>query len=75
MCMCCKLFIALRVNDVGRDSSVGIVTHYGAGRSGDRAPAEGGIFRTRPDKPWSTPSLIYNGYRVFPGGKEARAWS
>ena len=26
-------------------------------------------FSARPDRPWSTPSLLYNGYRVFPGGK------
>jgi len=30
----------------------------------------GEIFRTCPDRPWGTPSLLYNGYRVFPGGKE-----
>jgi hypothetical protein len=23
-----------------------------------------------PDRPWSPPSLLYNGYLVFPGGKE-----
>jgi hypothetical protein len=28
-------------------------------------PRVGEIFRTRPDRPWSTPSLLYNGYRVF----------
>ena len=28
------------------------------------------IFRTCPDRPWDPPSLLYNGYRVFPGGKE-----
>ena len=28
------------------------------------------IFRTCPDRPWSPPNLLYNGYRVFPGGKE-----
>ena len=28
------------------------------------------IFRTCPDWPWGTPSLLYNGYRVFPWGKE-----
>ena len=32
---------------------------------------EGEIFRTRPDRPWCPPNLLYNGYRVFPGGKEA----
>jgi len=28
------------------------------------------IFRTCPDWPWGPPSLLCNGYRVFPGGKE-----
>ena len=42
-----------------------------AGRSGDRIPAGGEIFRTRPDRPWDLPSLLYNGYRIFPGGKAA----
>jgi len=30
----------------------------------------GEIFRTCPDRPWGPPSLLYNGHRVFPGGKE-----
>jgi len=38
-------------------------------------PGGGGeIFRTRPDQPWDPPSLLYNGYRVFTGGKAAGAW-
>ena len=41
-----------------------------AGRSGDRIPVEGEIFHTCPDWPWGPPSPLYNGYRVFPGGKE-----
>ena len=41
-----------------------------AGRSGHRIPVGGETFRTCPDRPWSPPSLLYNGYRVFPGGKE-----
>jgi len=32
-------------------------------------PGWGEIFRTCPDRPWGQPSLLYNGYRVFPGGK------
>jgi hypothetical protein len=28
----------------------------------------GEIFRTCPHRPWGPPSLLYNGYRVFPGG-------
>jgi len=43
-------------------------------RSGDRIPVGGEIFRTRPDRPWGPPNLLYNGYRVFPGGKAAGAW-
>jgi hypothetical protein len=32
-------------------------------------PGGGEIFRTCPDRPWGPPSLLYNGYRVFPGVK------
>ena len=28
------------------------------------------IFYTFPDQPWGPPSLMYNEYWVFPGGKE-----
>jgi hypothetical protein len=37
-------------------------------------PDGGENFRSRPDQPWGPPSLLYNGYRVFPGGKAAGAW-
>jgi len=30
----------------------------------------GEIFCTCLDRPWSPPSLLYNGYRVFPRGEE-----
>ena len=30
----------------------------------------GELFHTCPDRPWDPPSLLHNGYRVFPGGKE-----
>jgi len=33
-------------------------------------PGDVEIFRTCPDRPWGPPSLLYNGYRVFLGGKE-----
>ena len=33
-------------------------------------PGGGEIFRTCPDRPWGQTSLMYNGYRVFPGDKE-----
>jgi hypothetical protein len=32
-------------------------------------PRGGKIFRTRPDRPWGPPSLLYNVYRIFPGLK------
>jgi len=37
-----------------------------------RGPNPGGrkIIRTCPDRPFGLPSLLYNGYRVFPGGNE-----
>jgi len=31
-------------------------------------PSGGGeIICTHPDRPWGIPSLLYNGYRLFPG--------
>jgi len=42
-----------------------------AGRSGDRIPVEE-IFCNRPDLPRGPPNLLYNVYRVFPGGKGGR---
>jgi len=32
------------------------------------------IFHTHPDQSWCPPSLLLNGYRVFPRGKVVRAW-
>ena len=34
----------------------------------DRIPV-GTRFSARPNRPWGPPSLLYSGYRVFPGGK------
>ena len=59
---------------MGRDSSVGIATRYGLDVPGIESRWGGEIFRTRPDRPWDPPSLLYNGYRVVPGGKAAGAW-
>ena len=50
----------------GPGSSVGIVTDYGLYGPGIES-RWGEIFR-HPDRPWGPPSLLYNGYRVFPGG-------
>ena len=35
-------------------------------------PGGGEIFHPRPDRSWGLPSLLYNGYRVYRGGKAAR---
>ena len=57
----------------GQDSSVGIVTRYGLDGPGTN-PGGGEIFRIHSDQPWGPLSLLYNGYRDFPGGKAAGAW-
>ena len=49
--------------------SVGIATDYGLHGPGSDAGGDE-IFRTCPDRPWGPPSLLYNGYTDFPGGKE-----
>jgi len=49
----------------GSGSSVGIATELRARRSG----IESRWGRDFPDRPWGPPSLLNNGYRVFPGGK------
>jgi len=53
---------------VDRGSSVGITTDYGLDGPGSN-PGGDEIFRTCPDRPWGPPSLLYDGYRVFPKGK------
>jgi len=37
-------------------------------------PGGGEVFHNRPDRPWGSPNLLYNGYRIFLGGKAAGAW-
>ena len=51
-------------------SSVGLATGYGLDSPGIECRWGGEIFRTCPDRTWGPPSLLYNGYRVFSGGKE-----
>jgi hypothetical protein len=54
-----------------RDSSVGIATRYGL--EGPVIESRWGeIFHTYPDRLRGPPSLLYNGYRVFPGDKGGR---
>ena len=57
-------------NNGGPGSSVGIATGYGLDGPGIESRWGGEIFRTSPDQPWGPPTLLYNGYRVLPGGKE-----
>ena len=52
----------------GPGSVVGIATAYGLNGPGIES-RWGEIFRTCPDRPRGPPSLLYSGYRVFPGGK------
>jgi len=47
----------------GPGSSVSIATDYGLDGPGSTR------FSARPDRLWGPPSLLYNGYWVFPGGK------
>ena len=49
-------------------SVVGTATGYGLDGPGIES-WWGEIFCTCPDRPGGPPSLLYNGYRVFPGGK------
>jgi len=37
-------------------------------------PGGGEVSRTRRERPWGPPSLLYNGYRDIPGGKAAGLW-
>jgi hypothetical protein len=52
----------------GPGSVVCITTAYGLDGPGIES-RWGRHFRTYPDRPWGPPSLLYKGYRVFPGGK------
>jgi hypothetical protein len=52
----------------GPGSSVGITTDYGLDGPGIESPVVA-RYSARPDRPWGPPSLLYNGYRVIPGGK------
>jgi len=51
----------------GPGSSVGIASDYGL--DGPGSNLGGTIFSSRPNRPWGPPTLLYNGHRMFPGGK------
>jgi hypothetical protein len=57
---------------LGPGSSVGIATVYGLDGPGIEF-RWGEIFRTLPERPWGSPSVLYNGYQALPGGKMAGA--
>jgi hypothetical protein len=62
---------SLQTSSWSRDSSVSIATRYGLEGPGiEYRWAE--IFLTYPDRLRDTPSLPYNGYLVFLGGKGGR---
>jgi len=68
-CMESSLFLSSLLQTGGPRSVVGIATGYGLDGPGI---GYGGseIFRTCPARPWGPHSLLHNGYRVFPEGKQ-----
>ena len=62
-------FKAWYLCDRGPGSVVGIATAYGLDGPGIESRWGCEIFRTCPDRPWGPPSLLCNGYRIFPGGR------
>ena len=71
-CNYCNYIIIINYTRIavpsGLGSAVGIATGYGLG--GGSNPGGGEIFRTYSDRPWGPHSVLYNGYWVFPWGKE-----
>jgi len=62
--------LKVNVRSSGPGNSVGLATDYGLDGPGSN-PVWDEIF-ARPDRPWSSPSLLYNGCRVFPRGTGGR---
>jgi hypothetical protein len=67
----CKLIFCLFYWKRSWDSVVGLATRYGLEGPGIES-RWGEIFHTYPDWLRGPPSLLYNGCRVFPGGKGGR---
>ena len=65
--------IILYTTSFGLGSSVSIATDYGLDGPGIES-RWGARFSAHPDPPWGPPSLLYNGYWVFPGGKATGDW-
>jgi hypothetical protein len=58
----------------GPGSPVGMATDYEMDGLGIEKKSQWGRNFSCPDQPWGPPSLLYNGYHVFPGSKVAGAW-
>ena len=65
-----RYYFKCYIKQRGLGSSVGIMTDYRLDDPGSN-PVGDKIFRL-PDRPRGQPSLLYNGYRVFPGGRDGR---
>ena len=59
---------------MGRDSSVSIAIRYGLNGPGIESRWGARFFAPVQTGSGAPPSLLYNGYRVFQGGKAAGAW-
>jgi hypothetical protein len=70
-CVCVCVFWGSMRSVVGQVAQSVTVTGWTVRGSN---PDGGEIFRTRPDRPWGPPSLLYNGNRVVPVGKAAGTW-
>jgi hypothetical protein len=55
---------------VGPGSSAGIGTGYGLDGPWIESRWGPDFPHLNPDRPWGPPYLLYNGYRVFPGGRK-----
>ena len=59
--------------EVGRNSLGSTAILYGLDGRGLN-PGMDEIFHTRPVQHWGPPSILYNWYLVFPGGKADGVW-
>jgi hypothetical protein len=71
MSFCNNFTLRFLISNLKYTSVVGIATRYGLEGPGIES-RWGEIFHTYPNRLWGPPSLLYNGYRVFPGGKSGR---
>jgi hypothetical protein len=69
VCVCVYIYIYVYVYR-GPGCLVGIATGYELDGPWFKSRWGAKFFALCPDRPWRPPSLLYNGYRVFPGSKE-----